>query len=110
MSTHALTPHGRGFRLGTARKLHHGPIRTQPPRGEHRRALGRDPYPAAAEDHGIAAIARDAGFLTPDTIATPQMAAQAGMPLTVLRWLPLFVAGLVAILFFGIGSIVLSVL
>ena len=66
--------------------------------------------PDKPADSGLTALARDAGFRTPDHIATPEMAAQAGMPLGVLRWLPLFVAGLVAILATSIGLLVLSVL
>jgi len=69
------------------------------------------PEPEAAAPRGVLErLARDAGLRSPDTIATPQMAAQIGMPIGVLRWLPLFVAGLLAILVGGLGIVVMTVL
>jgi len=98
MSNHALT---------FGRKLRHGRIRTSPPLGEPVGQMATPPDPA---EHGLAALGRDAGLRTPDSVATPEMARQTGMSIGVLRWVPVYVIGLAVILAGGIGLVVLTVL
>jgi hypothetical protein len=98
MNTHAFT---------FGRRLRHRPFRTTPPIGEPRE---RPPEAPVSSEHGLAAIARDAGLRTPDTVATPEMAEQTGLSIGVLRWVPVYVIGLAVILAGGIGLVVLTVL
>jgi len=93
--------------LSSRRKFRHGLIRTSAPAGEPRE---RTTDPGPSSDHGLAALARDAGLRTPDSVATPEMAEQTGTPIAVLRWVPLYVIGLAIALTAGIGLLVLTVL
>ena len=55
-------------------------------------------------------LGRDTGLRTPDSVATPELARQTGLPLTLLRWIPAFVAVLVLTLVGAMGLIMLTVL
>ena len=88
-------------------RLRHGRIRTSPPLGESQQ---RPADPPDSEDHGLAKLGRDAGLRTPDAVATPEMAAQTGMSIGVLRWVPLYVIGLAVVLVACIGLVVLVTL
>lgn len=83
-------------------RLRHGLIRTSPPLGQ--------PARSDRSDHGLAALGRDIGLRTPDSISTPEMAEQTGISISVLRWVPAYVIGLVIILLGGIGLLVVAVL
>ena len=93
------------------RKLRHTFIRTSPRFGPPpgRRADPSNDSSGTAEQ-GLAALGRDAGLRTPDSVATPEMAEQTGLSVSVLRWVPVYVAGLVAIVVAGVGLVVLTVL
>ena len=101
MNSHVL-PSRRERHAG----LQDGRARTAVPRDELERGTG----PGHRSDHGLAAVARDAGLRTPDSVATPEMAEQTGTPIGVLRWVPVYVAGLAIVLTAGIGLVVLTVL
>lgn len=66
--------------------------------------------PQAEPPSAVDRLGRDFGLRTPDSVATPEMAEQAGMPIGVLRWLPLLVAALAAVIVAGVGLVVLGVL
>lgn len=85
-------------------------VRQEEPRAAPREA---EPewLPVVRENSGgLARLARDMGLQTPESIATPEMTQQTGLPIGLLRWIPLFVAGLVTILVAGIGLVTLTVL
>ncbi len=93
--------------LSFGHRLRHRRIRTSPPRDEPIRHAADVADP---EGHGLAKLGREAGLRTPDSVATPEMAAQTGLSVSVLRWVPLYVIGLAIVLTAGIGLVVLTVL
>ena len=77
-----------------------GPVRKTP-------AIVHETPEVASGHSSLEAIARDAGLRMPDTIATPEMAEQAGTDIRVLRWLPLYVGALGVVTVAGLALIAL---
>ncbi len=62
------------------------------------------------DEQPLETFGRNLGLRASDDIANPEMARETGTPVSVLRWTPVYVAGLLLAVIAGVGLVVVTVL
>lgn len=65
---------------------------------------------SSAHESPLDALGRELGLRASDEIANPEMARETETPVSVLRWTPLYVWALAAVVVLGVGLVVVTVL